>query len=77
MQPGLKTHVGVATGVNHECGLLCGRMDMIVGGELCERKEVFPVILHLIDEGPQELFHFLVDLLRLSVRLGVVSQGGR
>ena len=50
---------------------------MIVRGELRQREEVFPIVLHFIDEGPQELFHLLVDPFRLSVGLGVVSCGGR
>ena len=55
--------------------MLCGRVDVVIVGELCQGEECVPVVLPFSDEDPQVLFQFLVDLFRLSVDLWVV--GGR
>jgi hypothetical protein len=51
VQLGLEAHAGVAAGIYHEWGLLRECMDVVVGGEFRKQKEVFPVILHLVDKG--------------------------
>ena len=49
---------------------------MVVVLEFRERKEVFPVVLSLVDEQPEVLFQLLVDTFRLSVTLRVVGRSG-
>ena len=53
----------------------CG-MDMVVVLELCEREEVGPVILPLIDEESEVLLEFLVHSFGLPISLWVVGRGG-
>ena len=43
----------------------------IVVRELCQGKDVKPVVLLIVAKGSQILFEDLVDTFRLSVRLGV------
>ena len=50
-------------------------MDLIVILEFSKRQQSDPIVLSLIGEQPDILLQFLVDLLRLSVSLGVVSGG--
>ena len=52
-------------------------MDVVVVLEFCQREEVCPVVLSLIDEYPKVLLQFLIDPLRLSVTLWVIGHGGR
>ena len=52
-------------------------MDVVVVLELCDRKEVMPVILALVNKGPEVLVKFLVNTFRLAVRLGMPGGGRR
>ena len=70
-----EAHPRVSAGVEQERSLLCGRVDMVVVGELCEQKEVIPVILSFPDEDAYILFQFLVNPFGLSVGLWMI--GGR
>jgi len=70
-----KAHLRVSAGVKKEGCLLCGRVDVVIVGELCQREECVPVVLSFSDEDLQVLFQFLVDSFHLSVGLRVV--GGR
>jgi hypothetical protein len=49
---------------------------MVVILELCEGKEVSPVILPLINEEPEVLLEFLIHSLSLPIPLWVVGRGG-
>ena len=68
-----EAHPRVSAGIKQERGLLCGRVDMVVVGELCERKEVIPVILSFSDEDAYVLFQFLVNPFSLSVGLWMIG----
>ena len=52
-------------------------MDMVVILEFCQREEVCPVVLSLVDEYLKVLLQFLIDPFRLSVTLWVIGGGGR
>jgi len=69
-----EAHLGVLAGIEEEGCLLCGQVDVVVVGELCQGEECVPVILSFSDKDPQVLFQFLVDPFCLSVCL---SAGGR
>jgi len=64
-----KAHPRVSAGIEEEGCLLCGRVDVVIVGELCQGEECVPVVLPFSDEDPQVLFQFLVDLFRLSICL--------
>jgi len=68
-----EAHTRVLASIEEEGCLLCGRVDVIIVGELRQGEECVPVILSFSDKDPQILFQFLVDLFRLSVCLQVVS----
>ena len=70
-----EAHPRVSAGIEQERGLLHGRVDMVVIGELREWKEVIPVILSFSDEDAYVLFQFLVNPFSLSVGLWMI--GGR
>ena len=61
--------------VEHERGLLRGRVDVVVVREFAEGEELVPVILSLVHEEAEELFELLVDPFGLAVRLWVVCSG--
>jgi len=69
-----KAHPRVSAGIKEEGCLLCGRVDVVVVGELRQGEECVPVVLSFSDEDPQVLFQFLVDPFCLSVCLRVVHQ---
>ena len=52
-------------------------MDVVVILEFRQGEKVRPVILLLIDEYPEVLLQFLIDLLHLSIPLWVIGCGGR
>ena len=68
-----EAHPRVLAGVEQERSLLRGRVDMVVVGELCERKEVIPVILSFPDKDEYVLFQFLVNPFGLSVGLWMID----
>ena len=68
-----EAHPRVSAGIEQERGLLRGRMDMVVVGELCKRKEVIPVILSFPDEDAYVLLQFLVNPFGLSVGLWMIG----
>ena len=68
-----EAHPRVSAGIEQERGLLSGRVDMVVVGELRERKEVIPVILSFSDEDAYVLFQFLVNPFGLSVGLWMIG----
>jgi len=70
-----EAHSRVSASIEEEGCLLCGRVDVVIVGELRQGEECVPVVLPFSDEDPQVLFQFLVDPFRLSVGLQVV--GGR
>jgi len=70
-----EAHPGVSAGVEQERGLLRGRVDVVVVGELCEWKERVPVVLSFPDKDAYVLFQFLVNPFGLSVSLRMI--GGR
>ena len=45
-----------------------------VMGEFCEGNQVYPVILVVVAEYPQELFDLLINPFCFSVRLGMISR---
>ena len=70
-----EAHPRVSAGIEQERGLLRGRVDMVVIGELCEREQVIPVILSFPDKDVYVLFQLLVNPFGLSVGLRMI--GGR
>ena len=44
--------------------------------ELCEREEIIPVVLPLINKETEELLQFLINPFHLSISLGVVRGSG-
>ena len=68
-----EAHLRVSAGIEEEGCLLCGRVDVVIVGELRQGEECVPVVLSFSDKDPQVLFQFLVDPFRLSVGLQVVS----
>jgi hypothetical protein len=66
---GFKAHPWHPTGVKKERWLLGGQMHMVVVLELCQWKEVMPVILSLIDKEAKILVNLLVDTFCLSIHL--------
>ena len=71
-----EAHSRVLASIEEEEGcLLCGRVDVVIVGELRQGEECVPVVLPFSDEDPQVLFQFLVDPFCLSIGLRVV--GGR
>jgi hypothetical protein len=73
----LKTHPGNASGIKEERNLSSRGVDMIVVLKLRKGKEVIPIILTLVDEETEILLQLLIDSLRLSVSLGMISRGSR
>jgi hypothetical protein len=65
----LEPHPGEPAGVRHERNLLRRRVDVVVVCEFGGRKELIPVILLVVSEKPDELFHLLVDAFGLAVGL--------
>ena len=51
-------------------------MNVVVVLELCEREELVPIILPLVDKDPEVLFQLLVDSLRLPVPLWMIRRSG-
>ena len=49
---------------------------MVIVLEFCQWKEVYPVVLLLIDKDPEVLFQLLVHSFCLSITLRMVSSGG-
>ena len=72
-----KTHPGESPVFKEEGRLLSRQVDVVVILEFCQREEVCPVVLSLIDEYPKVLLQFLIDPLRLSDTLWVIGSGGR
>jgi len=68
-----KAHPRVPAGIEEEGCLLCGGVDVVVVGKLCQGEECVPVVLSFSNEEPQVLFQFLVDPFRLFVGLRMVS----
>jgi len=62
-----EAHPGVSAGIEEEGCLLCGRVDVVIVGELCQGEEHIPAVLSFSNKDPQVLFQFLVDLFHLSV----------
>src|ERR1700678_3740776 len=50
-------------------------MNVIVVLEFRKWKEFVPVVLSLVDEYTKVLFQLLIDLLRLSIALRMISSG--
>ena len=71
-----EAHVGMSVCVQHEWGLACGQMDMVVILELSHGKEIIPIILPFIHEEVKVLLQLLVDTFGLAIRLGVIGSGG-
>ena len=72
-----EAHSWVTAAVEHERGLLRGRVDVVVVREFAQGEEFIPVILSLVHEEAEELFELLVDPFGLAVRLWVVCSGRR
>src|ERR1700761_2255073 len=72
----LEPHAWEPTGVSHEWDLLRGRVNVVVVGEFSGWQEICPVILLVVGEDANELFHLLVDALGLAISLWVVCCGG-
>ena len=72
---GFKAHPQCLTCVQQEWNGLSGSVHMVVVLELRQGEQLCPVILSFIDKQPQVLFQFLVDLLHLSICLGVIGSG--
>ena len=67
-----EAHSRMTAAVEHEGGLLRGRVDVVVVRELAQGEEFVPVILSLVHEEAEELFELLVDPFGLAVCLWVV-----
>jgi len=48
-----KAHLRVSAGIEEEGCLLCGQVDVVIVGELCQGEECVPVVLPFSDEDPQ------------------------
>jgi len=68
-----KAHPRVSASIEEEGCLLCGRVDVVIVGELHQGEECVPVILPFSNEDPQVLFQFLVDPFHPSISLQVVG----
>ena len=53
----------------------CGRMLGVIVGELCEREQMLPVILLVVDEDPKVLLEELVHPFHLSVSFRMIHCG--
>ena len=71
-----EAHVGMSVCVQHEWGLACGWMDMVVILELSHGQEIIPIILPFIHKEAKALLQFLVDLFGLAIRLWVIGSRG-
>ena len=71
-----EAHVGMSACVQHEWGLACGRMDMVVILELSHGKEIIPIILPFIHKEMKVLLQLLVDTFSLAICLGVIGSRG-
>ena len=72
-----EAHSRVTAAVEHERGLLRGRVDMVVVREFAKGEEFVPVVLSFIHEEAKELLQLLVNVFSLAVRLWVVCGGRR
>ena len=72
-----EAHSRVATAVEHEWGLLCGGVDVVVVREFAEGEELVPVVRSFVHEEAKELLQLLVNAFGLAVRLRVVCGGRR
>jgi hypothetical protein len=70
---GSKETDGCPLTVDHEGGLLSRRVLSVVVEELAHGQETVPVILSSTCECTQIAFYHLVNALRLTVSLGMVS----
>jgi len=64
-----KAHPRVPAGIEEEGCLLCGQVDVVIVGELCQGEECVPVVLPFSNKDPQVLFQLLVDPFCLSIGL--------
>ena len=62
--------------VQHEWGLACGQMDMVVILELSHGKEIIPIILPFIHKEAKVLLQLLVDMFGLTICLWVIDSRG-
>ena len=72
----LKAHLQVSSRVKHEGSLLCGGIYVVVVLELCQWKQLAPVILPLVDEEVELLLQLLVDPFHLPITLWMVGYSG-
>ena len=69
----LKAHLWVSSKVKHEGSLLCGGVYVVVVLELCQWKQLIPVVLPLIDKEAEILLQLLVDRFHLYITLWMVG----
>src|SRR5277367_2769699 len=74
---GFKSHTRYSAGVQKKQNFAGCGMDVIVVLEFRKGEQFIPVILLLINKDSKVLLQFLIDSLRLSVTLRVVSGGSR
>ena len=72
---GFESQAGVLTTIGEERGSQGSRRGGVVGGELSARSLFSPVILYVVDEGTEVVFHDRICSFCLAIGLGVVRGG--
>ena len=59
--------------IQEEWSVISGRLVGVINGKLAERQQIVPIVLTMIDEGPQSVFHNPINPFSKAIGLWMIG----
>ena len=59
--------------IQEEWSVINGRLAGVINGKLAERQQIVPIVLMMIDEGPQSVFYHPINPFSKAIGLWMIG----